>query len=89
MVHLGKPVGIYILSVRSARPNRDLQGVLFNMLLSFGTVAASLWPAIKDSEAYSRTFPAIRVLVSAGRGALQLISSSLRSGSQSCKLSLR
>ena len=67
-VHLGKPVGIYILSLRSAKPNRDLQSVLFNMLLSFCTVSASLWPAIKDSQAYHHTLPAVQAVVMAGAG---------------------
>ncbi|CAE7429325.1 unnamed protein product [Symbiodinium necroappetens] len=66
IVHLGKPVGIYLLSLRSAKPNRDLQSVLFNMLLSFGTVSASLWPAIKDSEAYHHALPAVQAVVRAG-----------------------
>ena len=66
IVHLLKPVGIYVVSIRYAKANRDYQSVLLKMLLSFGTVAASIWPCIKNSEAYQHAVPSVRFAADVG-----------------------
>ena len=69
-VHLLKPVAIYVTSVLSAERNKDLQGALLKMLLSFGTIAASLWPAVKTSAAYQHATDVVKTAISVGRASL-------------------
>ncbi|CAE7445599.1 unnamed protein product [Symbiodinium sp. CCMP2592] len=66
IVHVLKPVGIYVVSIRSAKANRDYQSVLLKMLLSFGTVASSIWPSVKNSGAYQHALPGVQLAADAG-----------------------
>eukprot|EP00439_Symbiodinium_sp_Y106_P081688 s130_g20.t2 len=57
-VHALKPVIFYWMSMRSASKCKTRQSAVLKILLSFGAVAASLWPTVRNSEVYD-TMPSI------------------------------